>query len=89
MARGWESKAVESQMEEAAERRRTHVPPRRAEDIAIERERDNLLLDRTRVTHDIAAATNPRYREMLERALKFLDEKLAKLDAANKPGLRG
>ena len=85
MARGWESKAVESQMEAAVERRGATVAQRRLEDVALERERESLQLSRTRVLQDLAAAQNPRYRELLERSLKYLDEKIASLSPASKP----
>ena len=83
MARGWESKSVESQIEAAEER--ASLANRRAvaaEDVRRERERESLELSRTRVLQDIASAVNPRYREVLERSLGFLDEKLKALAAA-------
>ncbi|HYL34724.1 MAG TPA: hypothetical protein VEV17_02290 [Bryobacteraceae bacterium] len=79
MARGWESKSVESQMEAAEAgraKRAVNTDPAEAERI---RQRGSLLLSRTRVLHDLERARNPRYREMLQAALKHLDEKLAKL----------
>ncbi|MBV8549831.1 MAG: hypothetical protein JOY54_00925 [Acidobacteriaceae bacterium] len=89
MARGWESKAVESQIEAAGERRRTQAPQRHAGEIAAERARESLQLSRTRVLQDMATATNPRYRELLERSLKYLDEKITALDAVSKPDRPG
>ena len=90
MARGWESKSVESQIEAAEERaqqaRRVQLS---SEQAALARERELLELSRSRVLHDIETATHARYREMLERSLAFLDEKLAKLDALSKPDLHG
>ena len=81
MARGWESKSVESQMEAAASRR---VPERRipqtGEQIRKERERESLLLSRKRVLRDIETATHARYRNQLEAALKHLDQRLKELD---------
>lgn len=79
MARGWESKSVESQMEEVADRRAPAPPARSPEEIALERERESLELSRTRVLQDLAMANNPKYRELLERSLSFLNEKLAAL----------
>ncbi|HEY3837253.1 MAG TPA: hypothetical protein VGL72_11810 [Bryobacteraceae bacterium] len=80
MARGWESKEIESQMEAAAAKR---APERRAprteEQIRRERERESLLLSRKRVLKDIETATHARYREQLEAALKHLDERLKEL----------
>lgn len=80
MARGWESKSVESQMEEAQSRRApTSVAVKTAEELARERERESLELSRTRVMLDLQAASNPRYRESLQAALKHLETKLAAL----------
>jgi len=36
-------------------------------------------MSRTRVLHDLEAANNPRYREILQAALKHLDDKLSEL----------
>jgi len=87
MARGWESKAVESQIE-AAERRTAHPKTPRATPAQIEREREreSIELSRTRVLQDLAAATNPHYRDLLQRSLQYLDEKLKALnELASKP----
>jgi hypothetical protein len=80
VARGWESKEVESQIE-AAEARASQAAKRQvsAEQIAREREIESLDLSRTRVVQDLEASTNPRYRELLNRSLAFLDEKLSAL----------
>jgi hypothetical protein len=79
MARGWESKSVESQIESAESRaasKMPHISPAEAETI---RQRESLMLHRTRVVHDLEAAQNPRYKETLQAALKHLDDKLATL----------
>jgi hypothetical protein len=80
MARGWESKDVESQVDAAEERARLAKLPKLApEEAARNRERDSLELSRKRVLHDIETSKNPGYRATLEAALKHLDEKLAAL----------
>jgi hypothetical protein len=80
MSRGWESKDVESQMEEAAAKRAAaHQTPRTADQIRTESERNSLQLSRTRVLKDLEACTHPRRREQLEAALQHLDRKLADL----------
>jgi hypothetical protein len=82
VARGWESKSVESQMEEAATRASlAKHRPLTAEEISLQREREGLELSRTRVLQDLASAHNPKYREILQRSLRFLEEKLKALDA--------
>jgi hypothetical protein len=80
MARGWESKAVESQLEAAETRHSARPVSISAEELARQRERESIELSRTRVLQDMASATHPRYREMLQRSLEFLDQKLAALE---------
>ncbi len=80
MSRGWESKDVESQMEEAAARR---AAPRQAQpttgEIRIQVERESLQLSRTRVLSDLETTAHPRRRRQLESALRYLEGKLAEL----------
>jgi hypothetical protein len=80
MARGWESKSVESQIEARESRRpasrRQAVSATEAERI---KQRDSLQMSRTRVLRDLEAANNPRYKVILEAALKHLDDKLLEL----------
>lgn len=80
MSRGWESKDVESQIEEAAARRATarHTAPS-AEQVRLNTERSSLELSRTRVLQDLEAATHPRRKEQLQAALDHLNRKLAEL----------
>jgi hypothetical protein len=84
MARGWESKSVEEQIE-AAEDRAIQARAQKLNDldVAAQKERESLELSRTRVMADLASATNPRYREILQKSLDFLNEKLAKKSAAS------
>jgi shikimate kinase len=67
-------------MEDLADRHPPGQPQQSPEEIARDRERDSLQLSRTRVLQDLAAARNPKYRELLERSLRFLDDKLALLE---------
>ena len=79
MARGWESKSVEAQIESANARDgkpRARLSP---EQIELERKRDSLLLHRTRVLRDLGACTDARYRKTLEEGLAYLEEQLAGL----------
>jgi hypothetical protein len=77
MARGWESKSVESQQgDEAAEQAK---PNSDAEDVERRAKRESLELSRLRVTHDLETARTPVHRTALENALAFLDDELAKL----------
>jgi len=79
MARGWESKSVESQTE-AAEANRSAVRVRKtapAESLDLVRKRESLLLSRTRVTRELECAQNPRYRTLLEKSLQELNVQIA------------
>ncbi len=74
MARGWESKDIESQQElREAEKR----PAR--EMSAQEQERLSLELTRKRVAADLERAKHPRHRQQIEDALAHLDARLAQL----------
>jgi hypothetical protein len=84
MARGWESKSVEAQMEAAAAAPAKALGVRpTAVQLARQRERQSLELARTKVLRDLAAATHARHREMLEAALKHLDDRLAETRLKN------
>jgi hypothetical protein len=85
MARGWESKSVESQMESAGTPRHSGVTKRPdPQAVQLQYKRDGLLMSRTRVLHDLQAACNARYRAQLEAALSYLDQELAKLGEARR-----
>jgi hypothetical protein len=81
MARGWESKAVEEQ------RAATEATPSRksaraatSEEREKIRKREELELARKRIIADLAAARNPRYRELLARTLAALEERIRTLE---------
>ena len=75
MARGWESKSIESQQADAAadRSRKTALTP---EALATEARRRELNLARSRVVADLECATAPAHRQMLERALADLDARI-------------
>ena len=80
MARGWESKGVEAQIESAEERAKSAQEQTLSlEQIAERARRESLEMDRTRILNEIAAARHPRHRQMLEGALAHLDARLAEL----------
>lgn len=80
MARGWESKDVESQVEDRkAVADNSGKGPKSAEEVKKEQERRGLKLSRTRVLNDLENAKNPNHRKSLEAALAHLDRKLAEL----------
>ena len=78
MARGWESKEIESQMEAAEERRRTRSSAAPSpEELKRQQEVESLELIRTRLRNDLNAATHPRHREQVEAALRHIEGKIA------------
>lgn len=78
MARGWESKSVEQQQEEAKSHASAHKQPLTPEEVSAAQKRQGLELSRTRITHELEYATNPRHREMLAAALKDIEAQLTK-----------
>jgi hypothetical protein len=78
MARGFESKMVEFQQEEAARKRTAKAPPTPEERDRSAR-RQAIELTRARAAADLARATAPAHRRMLEQALASLDEQLRSL----------
>jgi len=79
VARGWESKSVESQIESALERQERRFPQPTPEQVQRQRELEGLESSRTRVLKDLANTTHERYRAQLQAALSHLDEKIASL----------
>ncbi len=78
MARGWESKSVEAQQEEATRagtRRRASTP----EELAADERRRTLELMRRRLVDDLSRATIAAHQHMLEQAIAALDAQLAKV----------
>jgi hypothetical protein len=78
MARGWESKSIEAQQEEAARSRTPARALNEAERDALERRR-TLELARARAADDLSRATAAAHRRMLEQTLAVIDEQLGKL----------
>lgn len=77
MARGWESKSVEQQQEEAKEARSKKGKRLSPEEIAAENRRKGLQMSRQRIVQQLEAASNPQHRNMLEAALAELDAQLS------------
>ena len=78
MARGWESKSVESQIED----RRDPLLPRinrSREDLERVRKRESLESSRRGVVRELENSRSSVLRTALEQALKHLDEELGKL----------
>jgi hypothetical protein len=83
MARGWESKSVESQMEDAAARRsraKTGNKPKGADPLK-QAKRRALELDLVRVRGELSRCSNERFRALLEAELRHLEAEIRKYSA--------
>jgi len=81
MARGWESKSVESQVQEfESKENREHKRQLTQGQVEIRRQKEILLLSRARVEKQLQSIQDARYREQLSRALADLDAQLSKLN---------
>jgi hypothetical protein len=82
MARGWESKSIESQQEDAqaAKARKPALTP---EERARAERRTSLQLALARAQSELQAACQPAYRDMLRMKLETLQQQLAELDGAS------
>lgn len=83
MARGWESKSVEEQQNQA-----THKTLTDADKAQLNRERAEkmrkvqaLQLTRARIREQLERSTNERYNEMLKRELEHVDSQLKALES--------
>ena len=80
MARGWESKSVEAQIEESVSaepaRKRAVLTP---EELQKQRKKMDLELSRSRVVQQLEQNADERYSELLRRALAALDKEIAEL----------
>ena len=80
MARGFESKSVQEQWQDAeAARDARRKPKKSAAQIEQDKKRESLDLSRRRVAHELEATTSDRRREQLRAALAHLDAELGKL----------
>jgi hypothetical protein len=85
MARGWESKAVEGQVQEReSKEERKNKKQVSLDEVEVRRQRGILMLSRARVEIQLRDAQASRYREQLRRALADIDSQLAKLPEEKK-----
>jgi hypothetical protein len=80
MARGWESKSVEDQIEEArrsqgAYEGRAQTPEERARERKVE----SLKLERSRLTEQLKRARSEAYQRMIRQSLEAIEEEIATL----------
>jgi hypothetical protein len=79
MARGWESKSVEAQQDEAAGKTASQKPRLTREEADRLREKENLRLSLQRVIRQLEESNNPRHRTMLEHAIADLERRMREL----------
>lgn len=83
MARGWESKAVADQVEEAEARARKQKALQDVSPAARARSERlaSLNLSRARTLDQLERATRPAHREMLQRTLRALEKEIDNLSS--------
>jgi len=79
MAKGWESKAVESQVQDAQSERNNNKTQLTIAQIEANRRKQVLLLSRARVADGLQSSSDSRYRDQLTRALADLDAQISQL----------
>lgn len=80
MARGFESKSVQSQWQDAEAQAELKTKRRREpQEIELDKKRESIDLSRRRVIHDLETATSDTRRTSLKAALAHLDAEMAKL----------
>jgi hypothetical protein len=79
MARGWESKSVEAQLEEAESEPSNNAETLSAADRQAALKRNDLQLSRKRILQQLENSNSERYSELLRRTLADLDAQIAAL----------
>jgi hypothetical protein len=79
VARGWESKSIQAQIDSANAHRGIRKVRLTPEELQLQRKRESLLLHRTRVLHDLEKCSEQRYRKTLSDGLSYLEAQLAEL----------
>jgi hypothetical protein len=80
MAKGWESKSVEA-LAGIFDVRVNAVERNVPDPVTLNqiRQKESILLSRTRIVTELKSAQNPRYRDLLNRTLADLEAKLSML----------
>jgi len=89
MARGWESKSIETQQEEAARPKGDGGRAPTSEEREAATRRETLELARAKVRQDLGRAKTAAHREMLQRALDDLETQLATSRGGHPSGAPG
>ncbi|HWW60809.1 MAG TPA: hypothetical protein VN181_05515, partial [Thermoanaerobaculia bacterium] len=71
MARGWESKSVESQQDAVLSEQKKESAT--AEELEKKQRRESLDLSRRRIRHELEATTSDARKTQLQAALKYLE----------------
>lgn len=79
MARGWESKSVEDQLEERERAKREAAFPVSTEAPQHRQRRETLQLARSQLREQISAARSDAHRKMLEQSLAAIEQELESL----------
>jgi hypothetical protein len=79
MARGWESKSVESQIEDRLEARSPREEEKSRDELERARKRESLESSLRGVLRELDAARSELRRRSLEAALQHLEDELKKL----------
>jgi hypothetical protein len=80
MARGWESKSVEAQMEESRDSKAVSGNAvLSAKELQRQQKKADLTLSRKRIAQQLEASGSEKYSELLRRTLADLDRQIAEL----------
>ena len=80
MARGWESKSVEDQIQERESASKETRPRLTPEELQLQARREGLQMVRTRTLMSLQGTCDARYRAHLERVLADVDAQLLALE---------
>lgn len=87
MAKGWESKSAESQVEDSqgkgSSQRGLKLTPH---EIHTRPRREVLILSRSRVERDLQVSQDQRYRDLLTRALADIEAQISALEETSDGG---
>ena len=81
MAKGWESKSVESQVQDSQTKHRgKNRAPMTLAQVESRRRREVLLLSRARVQAGLQSSQDERYQDQLRRALADIEAQLSAIE---------
>jgi hypothetical protein len=81
MARGWESKSVEEQIEARnSEAQETEKPKLNQKQRELQARKESLMLSRKRTVAMLESARNQGFRELQQKTLEHLDAEIAALE---------